>query len=70
MTNRLRDNAIKWYSIETIVEKYMSCMEELINIPVLTERYQLAVKQGYLNKILEEIITQSKVEFNYEDEEE
>ncbi|MBW1649744.1 MAG: adenine-specific DNA-methyltransferase [Deltaproteobacteria bacterium] len=33
----------------------------------LKERFNEAVKQGYLNKILEEIVTQSKVEFNYED---
>jgi len=65
LKERLRQNALKIYSIEAIVDKYMSCLEELINIPVLTLRFQEAVNQGYLHSILEEIILQSKVEFNY-----
>ena len=32
-------------------------------------RFNEAVKQGYLNNILDEIVLQSKVEFNYTDEE-
>jgi hypothetical protein len=44
-------------------------LAEIINIPTLTIRFQEAVKQGYLNKTLDEIILQSKVEFNYEDDE-
>lgn len=45
----------------------MACIEEIINIPVLTAHFESAVKQGYLNRILDEIVIQSKVEFNYED---
>ena len=45
----------------------MSCIEEVINIPILNIRFNEAVKQGYLNNILDEIITQSKVEFNYDE---
>jgi len=67
---RIRENASKTYSITTIVEKYMSCVEEVINIPTLILRFKETVKQGYLNKVLDEIILQSKVEFNYEDENE
>ena len=48
----------------------MSCVEEVINIPTLDFRFKETVKQGYLNKVLDEIILQSKVEFNYEDENE
>jgi len=40
--------------------------EEIINIPVLTDCFQKAQTQGYLRQILDEIIIQSKVEFNYE----
>ena len=46
----------------------MTCIEELINIPILTERFKEVEKQGNLNKILTEIIIQSKLEFNYETE--
>lgn len=63
----LEIGARKLYSIEVIVKKYMACIEEIINIPVLRLRLQEAKKEGYLPNILDEIITQSKVEFNYEE---
>jgi hypothetical protein len=65
---KIQDNANKTYSIKAIVEKYMACIEEIINIPLLTARFEDAIKQGYLNQILDEIVLQSKVEFNYEEE--
>ena len=46
----------------------MTCIEEVINIPILTARFEETVRRGYLNDIIDEIILQSKVEFNYEDE--
>jgi hypothetical protein len=67
LSNKIRTNASKTYSIKAIVDKYMDCIEEIINIPTLNERFNDAVKQGYLNKILDEVVIQSKVEFNYED---
>jgi hypothetical protein len=67
LLNKIRENASKTYSIKAIVDKYMDCIEEVINISTLTDRFNEAVKQGYLNSILDEIVTQSKVEFNYED---
>jgi len=66
---KLKENAVKSYLIEAVVEKYLSCIEELINIPILTERFRDAVEQDYLNSMLKEIITQSKVEFNYQEDE-
>lgn len=65
----IKNNAIKIYSIKNIVDKYMQCIEEIINIPYLHRCFKNAVKQGYLRDILNEIILQSKVEFNYCDEE-
>ncbi|MBN8692413.1 MAG: restriction endonuclease [Bacteroidetes bacterium] len=67
LIKKIEENALKIYSAKAIVTKFMSCVEEIINIPTLTERFNSAVKQGYLNKILDEIVIQSKVEFNYED---
>lgn len=69
LLRKIRENANKTYSIKAIVDKYMDCVEEVINIPTLIERFNEAVKQGYLNQILDEIVTQSKVEFNYEESE-
>ena len=68
LLDKLKTNAIEWYSVKAIVEKYMACIEEIINIPILTARYQATIKQGYLNEILSEIIKQSKIEFNYEED--
>lgn len=70
LLSNIRANAEKQYSIKAVVDKYISCIEEIINIPELTIRFNKAVELGYLNNILSEIIVQSKVEFNYEDEEE
>ncbi len=46
----------------------MSCIEEVINLPVLQEHFKQAAARGYLRNILDEIIIQSKVEFNYDDD--
>ncbi|OFY67767.1 MAG: restriction endonuclease [Bacteroidetes bacterium RIFCSPLOWO2_02_FULL_36_8] len=70
LLNKIRVNASKTYSIKAIVDKYMNCIEEVINIPTLHDRFNDAVKQGYRTKILDEIVTQSKVEFNYEETDE
>jgi hypothetical protein len=70
LLKRIKENANKSYSIKAIVDKYMACIEEVINIPILNQRFKDTVKLGYLNKILDEVATQSKVEFNYVDEDE
>jgi hypothetical protein len=67
LLRKIHENAGKTYSVKAIVDKYMDCMEEVINIPTLNNRFNDAVKQGYLNKILEEVVIQSRVEFNFED---
>ena len=70
LLSKIRGNASKTYSIKAIVEKYMDCIEEVINIPTLNAQFKYAVKQGHLNRILDEVVIQSKVEFNYEDDDE
>ncbi len=67
LLSRLRDGAKKQYGIKPIVDKYMECIEEVINIPLLLERFQIAKSQGYLRKMLDEIVLQSKIEFNFND---
>lgn len=62
--SEIRANAEKAYSIKNVVETYMKCIEEVINIPLLIDYFKQCVKQGFLSNILEEIIRQSKVEFN------
>jgi hypothetical protein len=65
LKKKIKANADKMYSISVIVNKYMACIEEVINIQILNIRFQEAVRKGYLNQILDEIVLQSKVEFNY-----
>jgi hypothetical protein len=65
---KIREQAEKQYPIKTIVSRYMQCIEEIINIPILLERFKEAVTQGHLGNILAEIVKQSKVEFSYEDD--
>jgi len=66
----IRENANRIYAVKAIVDKYMECIEEVININRLRDCFLKAVEQGYLKNILDEIVLQSKVEFNYQDEEE
>jgi hypothetical protein len=70
LLNKIKANANKIYLVNAIVDKYMDCIEEVINIPILNKRFSDTIQLGYLNQVLEEIITQSKVEFNYTDTEE
>ena len=65
INQKLKEQAERQYSITAIVVKYMSCIEEVINIPILKERFAVAKAKGYLRDILDEIILQSKVEFDY-----
>lgn len=58
------------YSVEVIVKRYMDCIEEIINIPALMDRFKEVVANGKLNRVLSEIVLQSRVEFNYQDDNE
>lgn len=69
LLDTIRANASKIYLVKAIVDKYMECIEEIINIPILNQRFSDTIRLGYLNNVLDEIITQSKVEFNYMDTE-
>lgn len=62
---KIKENASKIYGVSAIVEKYMNCIEEVINIPILNQYFIGNIELGYLTNILDEIILQSKVEFNY-----
>ncbi|MBE9121422.1 restriction endonuclease [Tychonema sp. LEGE 07199] len=68
--SKIEAQARKQYSINAIVSRYMECIEEIINVAILIERFEEAVAKGYLNNILNEIIKQSRLEFNYEAEKE
>ena len=68
LRKKLYQDAIKTYIVEDIVKKYLSCIEDIINITLLLSYFQVVEANGMLPNVLNEILLQSKVEFNYEDE--
>jgi hypothetical protein len=66
---RIEAQAIETYRVRAVVKRYMDCIEEVINIPVLMERFDSVVKGGGLPDVVSEIVRQSKVEFNVNDDE-
>lgn len=62
----LEDNAVATYSIKAVVERYMESIEEIINTQKLRQIFEEQVRLGKIKNIMDEIVIQSKVEFNYE----
>lgn len=69
LMDRIKTGAQKQYSIEAVVTKYMACVEEIINLGKLKESFEKAIAKGKSKDIIGEIVKQSKVEFNIEEEE-
>jgi hypothetical protein len=65
----IRAQAVAKYKIETVVDSYMMAIEEVINIQDLATAFDAAVKSGQLQAVMHEIVIQSKLEFNYGDDE-
>ena len=57
------------YQIKAIVKKYIESVEEVINIPMLMKIFEQVLKAGKGASVIEEIVLQSRVEFNVEAEE-
>lgn len=57
------------YQIKAIVKKYIESVEEVINIPRLMEIFEQVLSAGKGASVIEEIVLQSRVEFNVEAEE-
>lgn len=69
LMTKLNNDALKTYVIQKVVDDYMSCIEEIINIPTLKNYLAELDEKDLVPEVLKEVILQSKVEFNYEDEE-
>ncbi|NJS41893.1 restriction endonuclease [Candidatus Gracilibacteria bacterium] len=66
---KIENQAEAKYQIKAIVKKYIESVEEIINIPKLVEIFEQIVDSGYGSNVIEEIVIQSRVEFNVEAEE-
>lgn len=64
----IKDGAVEQYRVDKVVDKYMTCIEEIININSLKTSLDKVEKENNLRNVLSEIIKQSKIEFNYEDD--
>jgi hypothetical protein len=61
----IRNQALTKYKIEAVVDSYMTSVEEIINTQSLIDAFTDALKSAKLQEVMNEIITQSKVEFNH-----
>ena len=62
--NRMRQQAQQVYGVTAVVNRYMDCVEELLNIQILLDRFDEVVANGKLNEVVNELITQTRMEFN------
>lgn len=65
----IRVQAIAKYKIEAVVDLYMTAVEEIINVPILVDSFSCIVKTGKIQEVMDQIVIQSKVEFNYNEDE-
>lgn len=66
----IRAQAVAKYKIEAVVESYMKAIEEIINVKDIVVAFEAVVKSGQLQTVMDEIVVQSKAEFNYIDDDE
>ena len=64
---KIRRQAERRYPVKAIVDRYMNCIEEVINIPELLKRFDSVVSNQALPAVMLEIILQSRAEFNLEE---
>ena len=67
--DKVEEQAAARYSIKAIIRRYIESIEEVINIPELMDRFNSVLQQGKGGAVIEEIVLQSRVEFNVEAEE-
>jgi len=54
------------YKINSVVDSYIKAIEEIINIPTLFDCLSTVITSGKIRQVMDEIVIQSKVEFNYQ----
>ncbi|NOU21361.1 MAG: restriction endonuclease, partial [Methyloglobulus sp.] len=62
----IRTQALAKYKIEAVVDSYMTAIEEIINTQSLVDAFTDVLKSKKLQEVMDEIVAQSKVEFNYD----
>lgn len=62
--DKIVSDAKKNYLDQTTLDSYINSFEEIITIPTLKEMLGGNIKNGFLNKMINELIIQAKVEYN------
>lgn len=68
--SKIEEQARARYNVKAIIKRYMDSVEEVINIIEIMRRFDLVLERGKGLAVIEEIVLQSRVEFNVEEEEE
>ncbi|WP_233258322.1 hypothetical protein [[Phormidium] sp. ETS-05] len=58
------------YKVKAVVDSYMKAVEEVINIPKIMECFDAVLQAGRGAKVIDEIVLQSRLEFNVDGEDE
>ncbi len=66
--DKVREQATSRYKVKSIVRRYIESVEEIININILMQHLDEVINNGKGKDVIEEIVTQSRVEFNVESE--
>ena len=61
----IRQQAIQRYRVDAVVSAYMNAVEEIINIDDLKASFGSLVKSGKIRTVMDQIISQSTVEFDF-----
>lgn len=64
--DRIVEEAQGNYSDE-VLKHYLECFEEIITIPVLLKMLENNIENGFLEQMVDELIEQCRVEYNFEE---
>jgi hypothetical protein len=65
---RLEKQASERYGVKAVVKRYMDCIEEVITSGEMLRRFEAVQQRARLSGVMDEIVLQSRVEFNVEEE--
>ncbi len=63
---KIKEDAAEKYPDPSVLSQYVHCFEEIITIPSLKQMLTDNISKGHLPQMVEELITQCKVEYNIE----
>lgn len=65
---RIDAQATRLYIADRIVERLLGSIEEIVNIPLLLERFETVLSEGRLQEVAEELLRQGRMEFHIDED--